>query len=233
MLSNERYAGHTLHQKFYGEPTVPFKRHRNCGEYDQFYAENTHEAILATGVYEAVQRLLAARRKKTESVKTTNTYPLTSRIRCSECGSLYHRKTSNGVVKWVCSKHAADIIVLLYEAANTLRIEREAREEAARKREEEERQRNARRERYNQEIDRTNALVHEAEDFEIACKIRAYVSAVEQSGELTEEGAYWVKWARQKADWYDPTIEREDEFFGTREHGKSKDQKKLEKSYYS
>ena len=63
MLSNERYAGHTLHQKFYGEPTVPFKRHRNCGEYDQFYAENTQEAILAPGVYEAVQRLLADRRK--------------------------------------------------------------------------------------------------------------------------------------------------------------------------
>lgn len=59
-------------------------------------------------VYEAVQRLLAARRKKTESVKTTNTYPLTSRIRCSECGALYHRKTSNGVIKWVCSRHAAD-----------------------------------------------------------------------------------------------------------------------------
>ena len=108
MLSNERYAGHTLHQKFYGEATVPFKRHRNCGEYDQFYAENTHEAILAPDVYEAVQRLLAARRKKTESVKTTNTYPLTSRIRCSECGALYHRKTSNGVIKWVCSRHAAD-----------------------------------------------------------------------------------------------------------------------------
>ena len=108
MLSNERYAGHTLHQKFYGEPTVPFKRHRNCGEYDQFYAENTHEAILAPDVYVAVQRLLAARRKKTESVKTTNTYPLTSRIRCSECGSFYHRKVRNGIVKWVCSKHAAD-----------------------------------------------------------------------------------------------------------------------------
>ena len=80
---------------------------------------------------------------------------------------------------YVIEDRLGDIIVLLYEAANTLRIEREAREEAARKREEEERQRNARRERYNQEVDRTNALVHEAEDFEIACKIRAYVSAVE------------------------------------------------------
>ena len=43
-----------------------------------------------------------------EKVKTTNIYPLTSCIRCSECGSLYHRKTSNGIIKWVCSRHAAD-----------------------------------------------------------------------------------------------------------------------------
>lgn len=134
---------------------------------------------------------------------------------------------------YVIEDRLGDIIVLLYEAANALRIEREAREEAARRREEEERQRNARRERYNEEVDRTNALVHEAEDFEIACKIRAYVSAVEQSGELTEEGTAWVEWARQKAGWYDPTIEREDEFFGVRKHGKSKEEKKLEKSYYS
>ena len=66
---------------------------------------------------------------------------------------------------YVIEDRLGDIIVLLYEAANALRIAREAREEAARKREEEERQRNARRERYNQEVDRTNALVHEAEDF--------------------------------------------------------------------
>ena len=41
---------------------------------------------------------------------------------------------------YVIEDRLSDIIVLLYEAANTLRIEREAREEAARKREEEERQ---------------------------------------------------------------------------------------------
>lgn len=134
---------------------------------------------------------------------------------------------------YVVEDRLGDIIILLYETSNALRIEREAREEAARKREEEERQRNARRERYNQEVERTNALVHEAEDFEIACRIRAYVSAVEQCGELKEEDVIWIEWAKQKADWYDPTIKRKDEFFGTREHGKSEDQKKLEKSYYS
>ena len=132
---------------------------------------------------------------------------------------------------YVIEDRLGDVIILLYEAANALRIERKAREEAARKREEEERQRNARRERYNEEVDHINALVHEAEDFEIACRIRAYVSAVERRGDLTEEDVTWIEWARQKADWYDPTIKRKDEFFGTREHGKSKDQKKLEKSY--
>ena len=39
---------------------------------------------------------------------TQNRYPLTCRIRCSECGSFYHRKVRSGVIKWVCAKHAAD-----------------------------------------------------------------------------------------------------------------------------
>ena len=169
-------------------------------------------------------------------------YSWTSKPNIRKYEHVYNGKLSLAVGKekgfrdcksYVIEDRLGDIIVLLYEAANALRIAREAREEAAHKREEEERQRNARRERYNQEVDRTNALVHEAEDFEIACRIRAYVSAVEQRGELTEEGAAWVEWAKQKADWYDPVLKRKDEFFGTREHDKSKDQKKLEKSYYS
>ena len=169
-------------------------------------------------------------------------YSWTSQPNIRKYEHVYNGKLSLAVGKekgfrdcksYVIEDRLGDIIVLLYEAANALRIAREAREEAARKREEEERQRNARRERYNQEVDRTNALVHEAEDFEIACRIRAYVSAVEQRGDLTEEDVTWIEWVKQKADWYDPTIKRKDEFFGTREHDKSKDQKKLEKSYYS
>lgn len=133
----------------------------------------------------------------------------------------------------VIEDRLGDVILLLYQASNALRVQREAREAAERRREEEERQRNARRERYNQEVERTNALVNEAEDFEIACKIRAYISAVEQKETLTEEEAAWIEWAKRKADWYDPTIKRKDEFLGTREHSENKEQKKLEKSYRS
>ena len=102
----------------------------------------------------------------------------------------------------VIEDRLGDVILLLYQASNALRVQREAQEAAERKREEEERQRNARRERYNQEVDRTNALVNEAEDFEIACKIRAYISAVEKKETLTEEEVAWIEWAKQKADWY-------------------------------
>lgn len=134
---------------------------------------------------------------------------------------------------YVIEDRLGDILVLLYEASNALRIQREEREAAQRKREEEERQRDARRERYNLEVERTNALVNESEDFEIAYKIRAYISAVEQKEELTEKEVSWIAWAKQKADWYDPTIKRKDEFLGTRSHSKDCDHKKLEKSYSS
>lgn len=134
---------------------------------------------------------------------------------------------------YVVEDRLGDILVLLYEASNTLRIQREAREAAEQKRKEEERQRDARRERYNLEVERTNALANESEDFEIARKIRAYISAVEQKEELTEEEVSWIVWAKQKADWYDPTIKRKDEFLGTRKHSQDGGQKKLEKSYSS
>ena len=55
-----------------------------------------------------------------------------------------------------------DILVPLYEAANVFRIQREVQEAAEGKRKEEERQREARRGRYNLEVERTNALVNES-----------------------------------------------------------------------
>ncbi len=134
---------------------------------------------------------------------------------------------------YVVEERLGDILVLLYEAAEFLRIQREEWEAAERKRKEEERQREARRERYNLEVERTNSLVNESENYDIACKIRTYISAVEQKDTLTEEEVAWIAWAKQKADWYDPTIKRKDEFLGSRDHSEGDTRKKLEKSYSS
>ena len=47
------------------------------------------------------------------------------------------------------------------------------------------------------------------------------------SGGLDEETAAWVDWAIKKADWVDPTVGRNDELFGEREHEKSSSKKAL------
>lgn len=58
ILTNEKYIGDTLFQKYYGEMTVPFKKHRNYGEMDQYYAKDTHEPIVEKTIFYAVQSLL-------------------------------------------------------------------------------------------------------------------------------------------------------------------------------
>ena len=108
IITNERYIGDSKFQKKYAEPTVPFKRHKNRGEMDMFYVKATHPAILDAEVYYQAQELIKRRQEKYAKNDTLNTYPLTSRIRCSECGSFYHRKVRGGIVKWVCGKHSKD-----------------------------------------------------------------------------------------------------------------------------
>ena len=73
-----------------------------------FYATETHPPLIERETYEQVQALLAKRKEQFARTDELITYPLTSRIRCSECGSFYHRKIRGGIVKWVCSSHSKD-----------------------------------------------------------------------------------------------------------------------------
>ena len=124
-----------------------------------------------------------------------------------------------------------DMVLELYMAAEALKQQRLAREEAERKRQEEERRKEERRKRYNTEVDRTLALANIAEDYDTACKIRRYIVAYQES-HADEDISEWLEWANTKADWYDPTISREDEFFGKRNHSKDKDSKTPKHSGY-
>ena len=78
------------------------------------------------------------------------------------------------------------------------------------------------------EIAHTKELVNMADDYRIALNIRAYINVLVESSsqEATPE---WIEWAQKKADWYDPTIARDDEFFGRRDHGKSKEEKDFDR----
>jgi len=130
-----------------------------------------------------------------------------------------------------------DILVTLYEKAEENRIVREAREEAERKRVEEARCREENRQRKEQEIRLVKELVNKAEDYRIAKEIREYIQAMIDSGneDITPE---WIEWALKKADWYDSSIETEDEYLGKRQHEKSAEEKEkslqdsIRKSWY-
>lgn len=143
--------------------------------------------------------------------------------------SVYNAKSFRDCKSYIIEDRLGDLMIAFYEASDMLRQEREAREEAERKRQEEERRKEERRQRFNDEVDQTLMLENLSEDYDIACKIRRYIAAVESSGTLDPKKMEWVEWAKAKADWYDPTIARKDEFFGKRDHNKNADQKKLER----
>lgn len=95
---------------------------------------------------------------------------------------------------------------------------------ARRKQEEERRSMEEKRKRYNVEVVRTKALVNQAEDYDIACKIRAMVAAAEERGNASAE---WIVWAKAKADWYDPMIAAKDAVLGRRNHKENSEKKVL------
>jgi len=128
------------------------------------------------------------------------------------------------------------ILIKLYEKSEEIRIEREAREDAERQRKEANRLREEQENRYNAEVELTICLENEALDYEKACRIRSYIAAIDEAnreGLFEEDVSDWIDWANKKADWFDPVVARNDEFFGVREHKKSEDEKSLKrKGYY-
>lgn len=125
-----------------------------------------------------------------------------------------------------------EMLIELYEESEVVRINRLAREEEQRRQEEEKRLREERRILYNEEAEKTIELVNAAQDYDIACKIRAYILALELSDNKDNTTIDLIDWAKKKADWFDPTVARKDEFLGKREHNKSEEYKTLKKSYY-
>ena len=146
--------------------------------------------------------------------------------------SINGAKTFRDCRSYVLEERLGDIMLAIYEEAERVKQVRLAREEAERQRREQERKREEHRKLYNAEVDRTLALVNCAEDYETACRIRSYVSAMEKA-HPEQDLSEWASWARSKADWYDPTIAKEDEFLGKRKHEKNpKDKGPEHKSYW-
>lgn len=124
-----------------------------------------------------------------------------------------------------------DAIVELFETSERIRVVREDREREERRRQEEAERRYQHALRQQEEFEKVKALENAATDWHTACIIREYISAIEAGlhNEVDEEKRLrmieWLAWARDKADWFDPTVARNDPVLGRRRHAEPEGKK--------
>ena len=90
ILTNEKYKGEALLQKYYTPDFLTKKQKINNGEVQQYYVENNHPAIIEPDTFEMVR--LEMDRRLMLNGKYSGTDILTSRIKCGECGGSYGAK---------------------------------------------------------------------------------------------------------------------------------------------
>jgi len=104
ILTNEKYIGDCLWRKKYTENNFPFRKCVNHGKVEQYYVTDDHEPIISKSDFEAVQKLLQIKSVHYGN-KVHKSYPLSRKIICKNCGSIYKRRCVNNIVYWNCSKH--------------------------------------------------------------------------------------------------------------------------------
>ena len=105
ILQNEKYVGDALLQKKYSTDVLPYKRVINHGEQNQYYIENSQEAIIGRETLEKSIQLLQS--NKTVKKQGKQQRLLSGYVFC-ECGTKMRYKTSGDKVYWVCQKHVKD-----------------------------------------------------------------------------------------------------------------------------
>lgn len=108
-----------------------------------------------------------------------------------------------------------EIIYMIFETAEQERQLREARKEKERIAEERRRKAKELAEKRESTIEKLELLENIIEDFRFAKDLREYANILSTSNanKLSE----WIHWVKDMADWYDPTIAREDEVLGVRD----------------
>lgn len=103
MLRNFNYTGSLLLQKTYREDHISKRTRTNDGVLPQYLAEDTHEAIIDTETFEAVQKEIARRQEMyKQRAKSRISYPFSGLIVCARCGRKYKRKTTASGHVWIC-----------------------------------------------------------------------------------------------------------------------------------
>jgi len=92
ILSNEKYMGDLLLQKYYTVDFLSKKVAANHGQMPQYYVENSHEPIIPRDIFYRVQGEILRRKKEKDHIRYLHESGLSGRIFCEKCGCPYFRK---------------------------------------------------------------------------------------------------------------------------------------------
>ena len=105
ILTNEKYSGDLLLQKYYSEDHMTKKTRKNKGELPQYLIENDHPAIIERTIFYDVQKEIHRRAVLYQHDKGA-TSVFSSMIRCGICGKSYTRKPRHDHYAWRCNTYS-------------------------------------------------------------------------------------------------------------------------------
>ncbi|MCM1529701.1 MAG: recombinase family protein [Alistipes sp.] len=101
ILTNEKYTGNSLWHKTCTTTVLPYKTIINNGYEEKYYMENTHDPIILQEQFDKVQQLMSSRSFEVKKCIC----PLSQKIYCGECGTMFRIKHINGSTYWECRNH--------------------------------------------------------------------------------------------------------------------------------
>lgn len=101
ILTNEKYCGDLLLQKYVRNDHINKVDRRNRGELPSYLIEDDHEAIIDKSVFLQVQEMHENRAVRKGRKQDYSMFA--GMVRCGCCGSRCRRKNTHGVVKWWCN----------------------------------------------------------------------------------------------------------------------------------
>lgn len=102
LLQNEKYTGNALLQKQFVVDHMTKKEIENKGELPQYYATETHPAIIDQSTFDEAQTVLQRIVAQHGPVKSPSKHEFTGMIVCPKCGRNFKYVKSNRSPAWIC-----------------------------------------------------------------------------------------------------------------------------------
>ena len=114
ILTNEKYTGDLLMQKYYTEDFLTQRVLKNDGVLPQYYVRNHHEPIIPRAVFERVQNEVKRRGSFINDpgrLRLTNGTALKSRLICGICGRTLKQSQTESGESWQCKRWASSNVI--------------------------------------------------------------------------------------------------------------------------